>query len=593
MSNSLFLSSLYSSIETDYDASKSMFSYFDNLEPITDEEKIYVNLERCFLTMLPGDFYKKYWDQEAKQKAGEYLKERIMSTKNVHLLTRYGLHLFQLAQDYKILPKCIDDGCQMLKDLASNDTFEYAHAFCNNFKYLYPLAKKVKDDDILNQILTTALSNGCRTLQRSILSMVYFSDLENKDLVNPDIKLEKALRLGKLLSYESLVKQALERSGDDDLKSNEHLLEIAVFYADKTQNKELKAEANGNLGDYWMEQLKPDNSQNLAIAHLNDMTLRRAMECYKKAENKAKLDNAVSLYECNKAKVDFPVFSHSITMKEPNKQLEDINKIVIDIVDGGSDIILSTLLGSTINIFGKPAEQLIKDAEDSIKKYYYTKMTRASVVDSFGNIRETTHEKVYVHKIIDTMYRNFTYHIFSLVVMNGIKRRTLTYEALSKDLLNVGFGLRMEKRLPNGTYVGSSYLECVDIGIKEFLHQNKLLMDNKLTDWRFCITFLTTQFEGLLRDIVYRLGGIVTKTKHGTDTELVLLEGLLYEDSLKKVFDANDMLLFRETFTTDGYNVRNNVAHGMYLPQEYTSSKALLVFVCVLRLAKATSFLVS
>ena len=48
------------------------------------------------------------------------------------------------------------------------------------------------------------------------------------------------------------------------------------------------------------------------------------------------------------------------------------------------------------------------------------------------------------------------------------------------------------------------------------------------------------------------------------------------------------MLLFKQTFTNDGYNIRNNVAHGMYIPQEYTSTKALLVFVSILRLAKAT-----
>jgi hypothetical protein len=87
---------------------------------------------------------------------------------------------------------------------------------------------------------------------------------------------------------------------------------------------------------------------------------------------------------------------------------------------------------------------------------------------------------------------------------------------------------------------------------------------------------------------VWHLGGLVTKIKHGTDTELILLEGLLDSECLQQVFDNNDLLLFRETFTNAGYNIRNNVAHGMYLPDEFTSTKALLVFVSVLRLEKAT-----
>ncbi len=84
----------------------------------------------------------------------------------------------------------------------------------------------------------------------------------------------------------------------------------------------------------------------------------------------------------------------------------------------------------------------------------------------------------------------------------------------------------------------------------------------------------------------------ITKMKNVTNTENILLDGLLYKDCLHQVFDNNDMLLFRQTFTNDGYNIRNNMAHGLYIPQEYTSTKALLVFVSILRLAKATMRLI-
>ena len=78
---------------------------------------------------------------------------------------------------------------------------------------------------------------------------------------------------------------------------------------------------------------------------------------------------------------------------------------------------------------------------------------------------------------------------------------------------------------------------------------------------------------------------VVQLRKEG-DTELVLLEGLLNNEEIKNIFNDNDLFLFRQTFTKDGYNIRNEVAHGMYLPQEYSAEKTLLVFLCILRLAK-------
>lgn len=586
-----FLSTLYTDLETDYKCSRNMYSYFDKMEPESEEDQIAVNLERCFLTMLPGDFFAKIWSDDAKKQATQYLRERVENTKNKHLLTRYELHLFRLTNDYKILSKGIEYGLEMLKQIMKTDDFESAYTFCESFKFLYPLAKKVKKANDYEDILKSALQKGSPTYQRTILSTVYFSDKDQNNLVNPDTKPKKPLHLGKIFTAELLAKLALERSADKDIKDNRHLLEIAVFYADKTNDKELKNSANNKLGEYWIKQQKPDDPKNLYIAHLNDYCLRNALACFQKAKNVEKLQKTVTLLEENKTRLEYLHFSHSIPMTERNLQIDQINKIVKDIVDGGTESIVAVLLGQTlINIFGKSAEQLEVDAKIEKEKLWYPLMFRDAIVDSFGNIKEVPHEQLYINQIVSHVYQNFTYPIFSSSIMNGLKQKTLTYDILSDCLLKLGFDHKIEK-IFNGTTYGSTYLERVDIGIKEFLHQNELLMDNQPTDWRFCTTFLTTQFEGLLRDIVHRLGGAITKSKRGTDTELVLLEGLLNDDHLKEVFDSNDLLLFRLTFTNAGFNIRNNIAHGMYLPQEYTPSKALLVFVSVLRLAKAAAVL--
>lgn len=57
--------------------------------------------------------------------------------------------------------------------------------------------------------------------------------------------------------------------------------------------------------------------------------------------------------------------------------------------------------------------------------------------------------------------------------------------------------------------------------------------------------------------------------------------------NLAIVLRLNDLLLFKQTFTNEGYNIRNDVAHGLLMPEEYTPYRALLVFMSILRLAKA------
>ena len=90
-----------------------------------------------------------------------------------------------------------------------------------------------------------------------------------------------------------------------------------------------------------------------------------------------------------------------------------------------------------------------------------------------------------------------------------------------------------------------------------------------------------------MRLIVNDLGEPIVKVKDG-NTEFVTLEVLLKTKALKSIFTKEDLLLFSQTYTKAGYNIRNDVAHGLLLPQEYTAAKALLVFVSVLRLAKWT-----
>jgi hypothetical protein len=574
-----------------------MWHYFNTLKPVIEEEKINVNFERYFLTMMTGEFMVKYWEEKDKDFARNYLDKRISDTKNAHLLMRYGLHLFYLTDNRGILHKALDDGLVVLKNLINDGSDNAASIFCDWFEKLYLLSKRTNQNGSYVKVLAEAVHSDRVDVQASTLSMIYFSDysyeskVKTKSKVKTDIPIATSLHLGKLFRYADLAGIAMTLVESKKLKCEDQMLTVAAYYAEKCQDKTIIIKSNEALGDYWLSELKPDDPNNLAVAHLNDCSLRNAMEYFKKAHNNEKLRQVTKLYEENKPKLRFIPFQYNISGEKFQKRVDVINKCATYIVKKGTNAIIGTLFGYGLPLFGLDAEKIEKKAKEDMQRFHFETMMGASTIDSFGNIKMSTHEQIEIFSMIDNAYRNFTYYIFSLVIMNGLKHGTLSYDILSDYLLKLGFDMRIEKQVGDN-HVGSTYLERVDVGLKDFLKQSEAMMNNETTDWRFCISFLSTQFEGLLRDIVQRLGGPVTKIKHGTDTELILLEGLLDSECLQQVFDANDLLLFRETFTNTGYNIRNNVAHGMYLPDEFTSTKALLVFVSALRLAKATLVIV-
>lgn len=51
-------------------------------------------------------------------------------------------------------------------------------------------------------------------------------------------------------------------------------------------------------------------------------------------------------------------------------------------------------------------------------------------------------------------------------------------------------------------------------------------------------------------------------------------------DDLLQIFKKEDIEFFEYVFITKGRNIRNNVVHAFYLPINYGTTEATLVFLC-------------
>ena len=122
------------------------------------------------------------------------------------------------------------------------------------------------------------------------------------------------------------------------------------------------------------------------------------------------------------------------------------------------------------------------------------------------------------------------------------------------------------------------------------MNQCQKYIDGKEVDCRFCIDFLTPKFESLVRIFARELGVDIREVYDNNTSQLKTLEKILQDEKLKEVFNNDDLFLFRHTFIKEGLNIRNDVAHGLLMPTDYTVNKAILVFLSVLRLSKCTRY---
>ena len=93
------------------------------------------------------------------------------------------------------------------------------------------------------------------------------------------------------------------------------------------------------------------------------------------------------------------------------------------------------------------------------------------------------------------------------------------------------------------------------------------------------IDSLTLKFEGVLRDFLFRIGGQTIESDENGTGERISFERLLNNDVFKLFVADDECAFFKHLFTRDGINLRNNIAHCFYKPNDY-SPKLVWLLIC-------------
>lgn len=585
------IENLYQRLEEEYVTSLNAGEYLKQFKSSIKEEQEILWKEARLLEAREGGLF-NIWGDDVRNMTIKYCKERLGQAKSLHLRVKYIWDLWWLTgeQELKLLMQAKELSLQVMEEYMPKDDFDSADEFCYFFKLLYPICCKRGGIDQLIEKAERALHSENATLKSLLLAMIFHQEIEDARIANKKTGCEgkEAMRMLKRFDQHYLAELSLNMAKLESEESKQHrLLKFASYYASKANDNKLIKEANLRMGDYIMTHLPPEGEDKRSTANYRDSQLDDAIECYKVAGDKDKLREATLEYERNKKNLVFVSNAGYITAEQRNKQIDDINKIITMVLDGGEADVLNTLFGYSIPVFPDIVKTKAK-AKKQAEKLYYTQFTNAVLKDENMNSRKTTHEFLLVNQIITYFFRSFSFHVYALIIENAVREKIMTYKDLKKWLLNRGFDLCVWRNMGNGEKAGSTYMERVDLGLRDFVKLNSKFLKQEKADWRYCITFLATQFEGLLRDIVERLGDPVTRKRQDGSMEMIPLEGLLSNAALKGIFEERDLFLFSQTFTNSGYNIRNKVAHGMMHPDDYTALVGLLVFVSILRLSKAT-----
>jgi len=520
-----------------------------------------VSLEFNALTCLKKEHILRVFEND-KDSAYQYLQERIASTNNNLLKAKYYHLLYLFTNNNKNISHAID-------------AYKMALVVCLNDHE--DQTRHLRFQEILNIVIELSIKFKYKVeeLKTHILNYLSASEIYDrmKTWIIDSVVKSKLFKVSELKDIPALCLTLATK------ETNHRFIEINLLLAldvtIKIQDNELIEKINELLGDNEFKNLKhyDGRPENMAIPHQNNIVYKKIMQYYKRAKNENKFDSATLAYNANKKQCSFiritgpSIFNDKLTE-------EQIETIINSVANQHTRVIVCNLIwGDIVLLHGNDVlDAFVEQNKDGLM----LELMRPSIHDINNNQQETST----IDYLRFTKYKEtipYTTHFVLHIILTAIQNGNLSYRkiagALSEELF-LGFPLTITRDDKSIEY---TWFQMVDTGIKSFFEQCRLIIKNKQPNWSITLDVLSLKFEGILRDIVGLLSGVITKIDKNGNTTDYLLDDLLRSEVIKQVFTQDDINLFQFTFTSKGYNIRNDVAHSFYKPQDYSMQKAILV----------------
>lgn len=504
-----------------------------------------------------------------KDKALAYFDKRIAETGSSFLVYRYSYFAYLLSSNRQYAEKAVDALMESLMGLLPDKKDDYPSRAKDAIEILLSLSKRIKyrQKDV-ESLMWNILDGdyGCRT------KLVILEDAQQNAFFPAKVAERVAEKCKQLLHL------APEHW-------NEKCCDIGLHYAAKLQakGKSYVTYFNEALGDMQMSQLVDITSEpnNIALPHLNDNRLEKAMQYYKEAGANSKLLEAQRRYTSNKKNLKY---LHIVSSKKTNKQVVDyFHRLNDSLLNGQFSFLMWNLVIPVQYLF--PSLKMVKERMPGDKRTTEHLGFTDRIKDINGNSQDAG-EDFQVWKKYEIWLLNIVRNPIMDLIFTAVKQKKMTYAKVKTWMTRATyFGIPIEYPR-NNELMTASWFSQIDYAVKALIQQYQRALNNRPTDWRIPIEVLSIRFEGILRTIVADQGGKTINIERNGNTKEALLDSLLREPCLLNDFAEEDIEFFEYVLTSKGLNIRNNVAHAFYIPQDYGMTYATLVFLCILRLAK-------
>lgn len=490
----------------------------------------------------------------------EYIKTRANKAQNQKYKAKYN-HLLWLSpqKNIEFAKNAIESYLLLLQNSSfSVDDNLQCYSFGKYYKNLFVLSQKVnyKKDEIISYFVSQLESEKLNDFTKYSLMKFVF---ENGKSIDASVK----------QTFFDYSKNRISNLTDRELES---YLNLLVLLSQKLNIS--SSEFHEKLGDYHIFQLENEKNKGFIAHHY----YTNALEEYKKANIKEKIEQTAVLLEQAKKKIDLKKVSFELKDKKINEALNqwwDFTKKKIDFVieNGNNKEIYEYLI----------LEQLFPKADDLKEEI------RPIMLDLVSTMTFDINKNINKNKTGGiNPYYSFSVNHIRLVASKGFKSGKFSFESLINYLKNDSwYGQDFTYLDTNNETQGFNWIELLTPSLQSFFVQTEIdLKTNSHNPQGYILALdsLVLKFEGLLREFSRMIGAQTIEIKENGTEERINFDKLLDNEKLKALIPEDDIAFFKFLFTSNGMNLRNNIAHCFFTTKNYTSTVMLLLIVALLKL---------